>query len=82
MLALPAEDLALSEAVKIILLWSDAAFKSYGPLVKAGETVILRPDLGDLIRAAYDPVMPIAVQDKSHALRLAARLEGGSSTRL
>lgn len=32
------------------------------------------PDLARLIRAAYDPVLPIATTDPSHALRLAARL--------
>jgi len=30
-----------------------------------------------LIRAAYDPVMPVAARDPSHALRLAARLACG-----
>lgn len=76
MLALPADHLALSEAVKIILVWSDAAFKSYGPLAKAGEAVVLRPDIAGLIRAAYDPVMPLVADDASHALRLAARVGG------
>ncbi|MDF3854573.1 hypothetical protein ACDP63_20155 [Paracoccus sp. P2] len=32
------------------------------------------PELAALIRAAYDPVMPVAATDPSHALRLAARL--------
>ena len=32
------------------------------------------PALARLIRAAYDPVMPAAARDPSHALRLAARL--------
>ncbi|WP_134678694.1 hypothetical protein [Paracoccus ravus] len=31
-------------------------------------------ELAGLIRAAYDPVMPVAAMDPSHALRLAARL--------
>ena len=78
MLAIPAEDLALSEAVKMILLWSDDAFKPHGPLAKAGETVVLRPDISALIQAAYDPVMPLEAQDKSHALRLAARITQSS----
>ena len=80
-LALPAEDLALSEAVKMILLWSDQAFKSYGPLVKVEDTVVLRPDLADLIRAAYDPVMPLVAEDASHALRLAARVSDAPRAR-
>ena len=74
MLALPAEDLALSEAVKMIMLWSDSAFKPHGPLAKAEGAVILRAEIGDLIRAAYDQEMPDAAQDARHALRLAARL--------
>ena len=73
---MPADTLALSQAVQTILLWSDSAFTERSPLARAGEDgpVILRPDLGDLIRAAYDPVMPVAASDPSHALRLAARL--------
>lgn len=31
------------------------------------------PDLASLIRAAYDPALPPAARDPSHALRLAAR---------
>lgn len=73
-LALPADDLALSEAAKMILIWCDTAFKSYGPLAKAGDVVVLRPDIAELIRAAYDPMMPVAADDASHALRLAARI--------
>ena len=70
----PAGDLALAEAAQTILLWSDTAFRAKGPLAKAGETVILRPDIAGIIRAGYDPVMPAVADDPSHALRLAARL--------
>ena len=75
----PAEVLALNQAVQMILLWSDRAFAEVGPLARApggeGELgrVILRPDIAEVIRAAYDPVLPAASQDASHALRLAAR---------
>ena len=75
----PAEVLALNQAVQMILLWSDRAFAEVGPLARApggeGELgrVILRPDIAEVIRAAYDPVLPAAAQDASHALRLAAR---------
>ena len=34
-------------------------------------------EIAALIRAAYDPVMPVAATDPSHALRLAARLASG-----
>lgn len=70
----PAETLALSQVVQTILLWSDTAFRESSPLAVAGDKTIVRPEIGALIRAAYDPVMPVAAQDASHAFRLAARL--------
>ncbi|RUS63165.1 hypothetical protein EGN72_05725 [Pseudorhodobacter sp. E13] len=73
--AVSADVLALNQAVQVILLWSDTAFRARSPMVKAGDTVVLRPEIGALIRAGYDPVMPVAAQDKSHALRLAARMQ-------
>ena len=69
-----AEDLALGQMAQVILLWSDKAFAERSPLAIAGGRTVLRPEIGDLIRAAYDPVMPVAANDASHALRLAARL--------
>ena len=36
-----------------------------------------KPDLAQVIRAAYDPVLPVAATDPSHALRLAARIAAG-----
>ena len=72
--AVPAEVLALAQAVQTWLLWSDTAFLGASPLAQAGEQVILRPDIAGVIRAAYDPVLPVAATDPSHALRLAARL--------
>ena len=71
----PAETLALNQVVQTILLWSDTAFRSASPLAIAGDATILRPDIAALIRATYDPVLPGAAQDPSHALRLFARLE-------
>lgn len=76
--AVSAETLALSQVVQTMLLWSDTAFHDKAPLAVAGDTVILRPDIAGLIRAAYDPVLPDATQDPSHALRLAARLTKGA----
>ena len=72
----PAETLALSQAVQVILLWSDTAFMDRSALAVAGETVVLRPEIGALIRAAYDPVLPAVATDPSHALRIAARMGG------
>ncbi|MGZ2258629.1 hypothetical protein [Roseobacter sp. A03A-229] len=72
--AVPAETLALSQIVQSVLLWSDTAFRERSPLAVVGDKTILRPEISALIRAAYDPVMPHAAQDASHALRLAARV--------
>lgn len=69
-----AETLALSQMVQVILLWSDLAFQDHSALAVAGERTVLRPDIADVIRAAYDPVMPVAATDSAHALRMAARL--------
>jgi hypothetical protein len=74
---IPAQTLALSQIVQSYLLWSDTAFKDQSPLAIAGDNIILRPDVAGLIRAAYDPVMPAAANDSSHALRLFARMQAG-----
>lgn len=70
----PLETIALSQAVQAILLWSDRAFRATSPLARldSGATV-LRPEIAEVIRAAYDPVMPVIARDRSHALRIAAR---------
>lgn len=72
--AVPAATLALSQAVQTILLWSDRAFTGASPLAMAEGVAVLRPDIAGVIRAAYDPVLPAAATDASHALRLFARL--------
>jgi len=72
--ALPAEDLALNQAVQVILLWSERAFRERAALANLGGVAVLRPEIGALIRAGYDRVMPVAATDASHALRLAARI--------
>jgi len=74
----PAETLALGEVVQVILLWSEAAFRDRSPLAVAGNTTILRPEIAAVVRAAYDPVMPVAAGDPSHALRLFARMEAAT----
>lgn len=72
--AVPAETLALSQAVQSILVWSDRAFVEASPLGMLGEVAVLKPGIAGVIRAAYDRVMPAVAQDPSHALRLAARV--------
>jgi hypothetical protein len=73
---IPAETIALSQVVQTILLWSDTAFLGASPLavLTEGGPAVLKPQIADLIRAAYDPVLPVSATDPSHGLRLAARL--------
>ncbi len=75
---LPAETIALGNAVQMIVTWGPRAFGGGSPLGvhPKSNSIVLKPDVADLIRAAYDPVMPVAASDVSHALRLAARLGG------
>jgi len=75
MQALPAETIALGQAVQSIVLWSDTAFTGSSPLavLEGGETV-LRPEIGALVRAGYATAMPVATDDPGHALRLFARM--------
>lgn len=71
----PADTLALSQVVQSLLVWSDAAFRDTSSLAMLPDgRAVLRPEIAALIRAAYDPVMPVVAQDPSHALRLAARV--------
>lgn len=74
--AVPAETVALSQAVQSILLWSDTAFLDRSALaaLPEGRGAVLRPEIGAVIRAAYDPVMPAAADHPAHAHRLAARM--------
>ena len=78
MAQLPAETLALTQAVQSLLMWGDKAFAGASPLAVLPETgaTILRPEIAGVIAAAYDRMMPVSANDKSHALRLFARLQG------
>jgi len=82
MAEMQADTLALSQAVQAILRWSEAAFSETSPLAVLPETgaVILRPEIAALIQAAYDPILPLAAKDKSHALRLVARMGAANDT--
>ncbi|MEM8776508.1 MAG: hypothetical protein AAGF53_15840 [Pseudomonadota bacterium] len=75
--SIPADTLALGQVAQTIVLWSDTAFLGRSILATTGrDQVILRPDIGAVVRAGYDPVMPAMAQDPSHALRLSARIGG------
>jgi len=71
---MPAEDLMLVQAVKVMLSWGEGAFTETSVLGQVGGHVVLRPDLAALIRAAYHPMLPVVARDAAHALRLAARM--------
>ena len=68
--ALPAADIALSQAVQVICLWADRI----SPLAMLDGVAVVRPDIAGVIRAAYAPHMPMVAHDPSHALRILARL--------
>ncbi|MGB8814512.1 MAG: hypothetical protein WCC57_15145 [Paracoccaceae bacterium] len=72
--AVPAETLALNQAVQVILLWSDRAFADASPLALLDGVAVLRPEIAGIIRAGYDRILPAVAKDASHALRLAARV--------
>ncbi|MGR3637647.1 MAG: hypothetical protein ACU0BK_17205 [Shimia sp.] len=76
MAAIPAEALALGEAVQTIVTWGPKAFAERSPLAKVPETgaTVLRPEIAAVIAAAYDRMLPASSDDASHALRLFARL--------
>jgi len=71
----PAETLALTEAAQVFLFWGDSAFATQSPLARLPNgTDILRPEIGDVLRAAYAPELPDAARDSAFALRLFARV--------
>jgi hypothetical protein len=71
---MPADALALGQAAQMMLSWGDGAFRHRSPLARVEGVTVLHPDIAAVIRAAYDPVMPAAATDPSHALRLLARI--------
>ena len=75
---MPAEALALNEAVHAALIWGEGTITPDQILAKgpAGRFAI-REDMAALLKAAYDPVLPAMAEDASHALRLWARLPRG-----
>lgn len=74
--AQPADTLALGQVAQIMLLWSEQAFATRAPLAVTPEgATVLHPDVAGVIKAAYDPILPVVAQDNTHALRLFARMQ-------
>ncbi|WP_420863908.1 hypothetical protein [Algirhabdus cladophorae] len=72
----PADTLALGQMIQSIILWSDEAFLGGSPMARLPDgRVVMKPEVGAVIAAAYDPVLPVVAHDASHALRLFARLQ-------
>lgn len=61
----PAEPLVLDQVARMMLIWA-----ADPPMLENGA---LRPDIAAILRAAYDPILPLRAEDPSHAFRLAAR---------
>ncbi len=79
MLSLPADALALTQAVQVMLLWGAASFASHPPLGVADGQAVVRADIAALLRAAYAPELPAASTDPAFALRVYARLAAMTS---
>ncbi len=71
---MPAHDLALLQAVQVIVLWSEGAFATSAPLARLGQTAVLRPEVAAVIRAGYARGLPAVARDPAHAYRLFARM--------
>ncbi len=69
-------DDSLTDAPASVLMLDQAArtMATFNPEAVMMSEGGVKGEIGALLRAAYDPVMPATATDKSHALRLAARL--------
>lgn len=69
------QTIGTQQMVQSILLWADGAFTAESPvaIIERNDLCIVKPAYAALIRAAYDPNMPVATNEPAHALRLAAR---------
>lgn len=67
--------LATGETFQCLALFTPNAFHDHSPIavIQENNMCLAKPNYAALIRAAYDPVMPVSSTDASHALRLAAR---------
>jgi hypothetical protein len=79
----PAQALATTQVVQCLLLWSDTAFRAESPVgvIPGTGRAVVKPWFADLIRAAYDPVLPAASAEPALAHRLAARMTAIAAAR-
>ncbi len=71
----PIQTIGVGQMAQCILLWGEEAFEDDSPIaiIPQNGLCIVKPNYAAVIRAAYDPTMPPASVDTSHAMRLAAR---------
>lgn len=71
------QTLAVGETYQCLALFGPQAFADESPIGQIEENglVIAKPEYAALIRAAYDPVLPVATKDNTHAMRLAPRVD-------
>lgn len=69
------DEIGVGQTLLSLLSWQNAAFKEQTPLGVGKESgmVIVKPPVAALVRAAYDPALPVASDDPAHAYRLYAR---------
>ncbi|MBL4750971.1 MAG: hypothetical protein JKX71_10400 [Amylibacter sp.] len=69
--------LGAGETLQSLLTWGEDAFSNQSPIavLKENGICIVKPEFAALVRGAYDPIMPAAAIDASHALRLHARAD-------
>lgn len=69
------QTLGTSETFQSLLTFGENAFDAQSPIamIKANNLCIVKPEYAAVVRAAYDPMMPAASNDASHALRVSAR---------
>lgn len=67
--------LATGETYQCLAMFSPQAFVEDSPIAVIQENgmCIPKPNYAALIRAAYDPVLPAAAKEPTHAMRLSAR---------
>ncbi len=81
--AMPAAELGLVQAAQAMLRWAPGAFETQPLLARARDgRQMLHPGIANLIRAAYDPILPAATGEPAHAYRLAARMAGIAPARI
>ena len=69
------QTLGTSETFQSLLTFGENAFDMHSPIatIKVNNLCIVKPEYAAVVRAAYDPALPAASNDPTHALRVSAR---------